>query len=105
MKTIRCLLFIAALIFLMPLSSFAHTPILMCEEDDGQCECRGMFSDMSTAVGADIIVKDDSGRVILKGKINQDGDFVFPIPKTHYTVMMSAGPGHETDPWDPSEEY
>lgn len=105
MKKIRGVLIISVLIFLIPLSSFAHTPILMCEEDDGNCECRGMFSDMSTAGGADIIVKDDSGRVILKGKTNRDGEFLFPIPNTHYTVIMSAGPGHETDPWDSRDEY
>ncbi len=104
MKKIKfACVFIAIAIF-FAVSAMAHTPILICAEDNGNCECKGFFSDMSSAAGAKIIVKDDSGKVIWKGKINEDGECIFSIPKVHYTVTMDAGPGHETEPWDPKDE-
>ena len=92
------------LVFLSGTVSLAHTPILMCHEDDGKCECRGMFSDMSSAVGAKIIIKDNSEKVIREGKIDEDGECIFPIPKVPYKVVMDAGQGHIIDPWDPVDE-
>lgn len=84
-------------------AAYAHTPVLLCEEDDGQCECRGLFSDMSSAAGASILVKNDAGKVILTGKLDEYGEWSFEIPKVHYTVTMDAGAGHVTDPWDPKD--
>lgn len=97
-----CVLFVLTILFAA--TALAHSPILMCAEEDGECECKGMFSDMSLAVSAKVIVKDDSGNVIREGKINKDGEYIFPIPKVHYTVIMDAGPGHVTDPWDPRDD-
>lgn len=97
-----CALFVLTILFAATAS--AHTPILMCVEEDGECKCKGMFSDMSLAVGAKVIVKDDSSKVIQKGKINKDGEYLFPVPKVHYTVIMDAGSGHVTDPWDPGAD-
>ena len=82
---------------------YAHTPVLLCQEDDGQCECRGLFSDMSSAAGADILVKNDAGKVVLKGKLDEDGEWSFSVPEFHYTVTMNAGAGHVSEPWDPED--
>ncbi len=92
------------LVFLSGTVSFAHTPVLMCHEDDGNCECRGMFSDMSSAVGAKVIVKNNSGKVLRQSKIDEDGECIFPIPNVPYKVVMDAGQGHITDPWNPVYE-
>ena len=104
MKRIGFVFVLSVLMILSAATALAHSPILMCVEEDGECECKGMFSDMSLAVGAKVIVKDDSGKVIREGKINEDGECIFPVPKVHYTVIMDAGPGHVTDPWDPRDD-
>ena len=104
MKRIGFVFLLSVLMILSATATFAHSPILMCVEEDGECECKGMFSDMSMAVGAKVVIKDDSGKVIREGKINQDGEYIFPVPKVHYTVIMDAGSGHVTDPWDPRDD-
>ena len=43
-------------------------------------------------------------KVIREGKINEDRECIFPAPKVHYTVIMDAGAGHVTDPWDPRDD-
>ncbi|WDP85782.1 MAG: hypothetical protein HUN05_12095 [Desulfobacter sp.] len=93
------------IIFAFPATGFAQTPILLCDINENQCECRGLFSDMSTAAGAQIIVKNDKGEVLLKKKLNREGEISFAQPDEHYTIIMNAGPGHETDPWDPEDAY
>ena len=104
MKKIGFVFMLFVLTILFAAAALAHTPILMCVEEDGECECKGMFSDMSLTVGAKVIVKDDSGKVIREEKIDEDGECIFPIPKVHYTVIMDAGSGHVTDPWDPRDD-
>jgi hypothetical protein len=93
----------AILLIATPSLALAHTAIINCEESDGECRCQGIFSDMSVAAGARVTVKNDAGQVIRQGKIDADGGFCFPVPDTHYRVYMNAGPGHDADPWDPTE--
>jgi hypothetical protein len=98
-----CALIWAALT-LFPSAAWGHTPILSCFEDGARCECKGIFSDMSVASGADIRVTDGSGKTIVKGVTDGEGEFSFPIPRGEYKVFMNAGPGHAADPWVPIEE-
>lgn len=103
MRGLKIMFWMATVIW-FPALLFAHTAIINCEENDEECCCSGIFSDMSPAAGAVVTVTDDSGKVIRQGKIDADGEFCFPLPHVHYKVFMNAGPGHEAEPWDPSEE-
>jgi len=73
----------------------AHTPLCSCYDNgDGTITCEGGFSDGSSAAGVDMKVVDLNGKVIFKGKINEDGEFTFKKPKTPFKVIFNAGPGH-----------
>jgi hypothetical protein len=101
----RRLTWILGAILLMgtPAPALAHTAIIDCMEADGECQCQGFFSDMSPATGARVTVIDDTGQIIRQGEIDVHGEFSFPLPNTHYRVYMHAGPGHNAEPWDPTE--
>jgi hypothetical protein len=42
-------------------------------------------------------VLDSSGKVPIKGKMNEDGEFTFTKPQGDYTVIFDAGPGHKVE--------
>ncbi|PWI34924.1 hypothetical protein DI392_01205 [Vibrio albus] len=76
-------------------SAMAHTPLCSCYDfGDGTILCEGGFSDGSSASGVDMSVLDVSGKELLKGKINEDGEFEFQKPSVDYKVQFNAGPGH-----------
>jgi hypothetical protein len=74
----------------------AHTPLCACYDNgDGTVLCEGGFSDGSSASGVALFVKDDGGKVVLEGKMNENSEFEFAKPKGKYTVMFDAGAGHQ----------
>ncbi|NVK18488.1 MAG: hypothetical protein HWE30_07340 [Methylocystaceae bacterium] len=76
----------------------AHTPLCSCYDNgDGTVLCEGGFSDGSSASGVGMIVKDDSGNVVLKGKMNENSEFEFQKPDGVYTVIFDAGEGHDIE--------
>ncbi|KMV30058.1 hypothetical protein L4D00_19450 [Photobacterium swingsii] len=84
---------IAAL--LSPTIALAHTPLCSCyDSGDGTVLCEGGFSDGSSATGVEIKVINDSGELVVKGKMNEDSEFEFDKPKSAYHVEFNAGPGH-----------
>lgn len=75
--------------------AFAHTPLCSCsDEGDGTILCEGGYSDGSSAAGVEMRVLDSAGKVIVKGKMDEDSEFTFNKPKGPYKVQFDAGPGH-----------
>lgn len=75
--------------------AFAHTPLCSCYENgDGTVTCEGGFSDGSSAAGVQMRVEDASGTVLIKGRMDQDGEFTFGRPSGAYKVIFDAGEGH-----------
>ncbi|MEA2038514.1 MAG: hypothetical protein U9N82_01625 [Thermodesulfobacteriota bacterium] len=74
---------------------FAHTPLCSCYDNgDGTVTCEGGFSDGSSAAGVEVRVVDSAGKVVLKGKMDEDSEFTFDKPNGGYKVEFDAGPGH-----------
>ncbi len=80
---------------------FAHAPILLCYDNgDGTITCEAGFSDGSSAKGNEIRVenpkeKDPKKKVLIKGKIDKNGEFTFKKPSIkEFIVIFDAGPGH-----------
>ena len=77
------------------LYAFAHTPLCSCYDNgDGTITCEGGFSDGSSAAGVEMKVLDSAGKVIIKGRMDEDSEFTFNKPKGTYKVQFDAGPGH-----------
>ena len=73
----------------------AHTPLCSCYDNgDGSVTCEGGFSDGSSAAGVEIRVEDGSGKVLVKGKMDEDSEYTFQKPDGSYVVLFDAGPGH-----------
>lgn len=93
----RVLIFLFGLMLMLFLTnySYAHTPLCSCyDNEDGTVTCEGGFSDGSSAAGVTMLVVDKSGKVLIKGKMNEDSEFTFKKPDVPYTVIFDAGPGH-----------
>lgn len=75
--------------------AFAHTPFCTCYENgDGSVTCEGGFSDGSTSAGNMMIVKDGNGKILVKGRMDEDGEFSFKKPEGNYSVKMDGGDMH-----------
>lgn len=74
----------------------AHSPLCSCfDNGDGTVTCEGGFSDGSSAAGVTMMVKDAAGKVLVKGKTDRLGNFVFKKPAGGaYKVVFDGGPGH-----------
>ena len=95
MKSILLSCLLAVGLFLAG-QAFAHTPLCSCYDNgDGTITCEGGFSDGSSAAGIEIRVLDKDGKVLIKGKMNEDSEFTFKKPSCPYKVVFDAGPGHE----------
>ena len=78
--------------------SFAHTPLCSCYDNgDGTVTCEGGFSDGSSASGVEMRVQDKQGKVLIKGKMDEDSEYTFDKPASDYTVIFDAGEGHEIE--------
>jgi hypothetical protein len=76
--------------------AFAHSPLCSCfDNGDGTVTCEGGFSDGSSAAGVTMEVRDTSGKVLLKGRMDKLSTFVFKKPaKETYKIVFDAGAGH-----------
>lgn len=76
-------------------SAFAHTPLCSCYDNgDGTVTCEGGFSDGSSAAGVEMRVEDKNGKILVKGKMDEDSEFAFDKPSSPYRVVFDAGEGH-----------
>jgi hypothetical protein len=86
-----------ALFFLVG-TAYAHTPLCSCYDNaDGSITCEGGFSDGSSASGVQIRVEDNDGKVLIKGKMDEDSEFTFNKPSKGYKVVFDAGDGHKIE--------
>ena len=86
------------LILLLTSQVFAHTPLCSCYDNgDGTVTCEGGFSDGSSAAGVSMQVKDDNGKLLVSGKMDEDSEFTFDKPAGSYKVRFYAGEGHEVE--------
>ena len=91
------IMIIAVMIFGLILagSVYAHTPLCSCYDNgDDTVMCEGGFSDGSSASGVQMRVEDNGGKVLLKGKMDEDSEFTFDKPDGAYKVVFDAGEGH-----------
>ena len=91
------LLVIGLLVFGLFLADqvLAHTPLCSCYDNgDGTITCEGGFSDGSSAAGVEMRLLDGNGKVLIKGKMDEDSEFTVKKPDGSYKVQFDAGPGH-----------
>lgn len=84
------------LLLLAPRPALAHTPICNCyEEPDDQVLCEGGFSDGASVEGVEIRVLDDRERVLINGRMDAEGVFLFDRPDADFHVVFDAGDNHQ----------
>ena len=91
------MMFTAALVMMLLMTglSYAHTPLCSCYDNgDGTITCEGGFSDGSSAAEVLMRVEDNGGKVLIKGKMDEDSEFTFQKPSGPYKVIFDAGEGH-----------
>ena len=97
-KISTVLLICMALGFFLGSQVFGHTPLCTCYDNgDGTITCEGGFSDESSGAGVLMRVVDKNGKVLLEGKMDEDGEFTFTKPEVPYKVIFDAGPGHAVE--------
>jgi hypothetical protein len=74
---------------------WAHSPICNCYDNgDGSVTCEGGFSDGSSAAGVAIRIVDARDRVLIDGRMEDDGTFSFAKPDQEFHVVFDAGQSH-----------
>ncbi len=94
----RKFLIIVSLLFLyVSTGLFAHTPLLMLEDnDDGTLTVEGGFSTGAGAAGVDFYVKRKiDGSIILQQKFPESSIIDITIPQEPYYLVFDGGPGHK----------
>lgn len=96
MKKLKRIGIALAVLSILPLGHLAaHTPICSCfDNDDGTITCEGGFSDGSSAEGVEMRVERPTGRVLIKGMMDEVSEFNFKKPSGSYLVIFNAGDGH-----------
>ena len=81
-------------ILILNSQAFAHTLFMTVEDnEDGTVTVQGMFSTGATGAGIEVRLEDEKGKVLLKGKTDDDGECTFKKPGVFYTIIMDFGPG------------
>ena len=84
---------LSVMFFVVP--CLGHTPYMACYDNgDGTITCYGEFSDGSSGAGTAMRVTGPDGNILLKGVMDQDGEYTFKTPRGAFMVIFDAGPGH-----------
>lgn len=79
-------------------SAMGHSALMNCfDNGDNTFTCQGGFSDGSSATGIEISVRDRSGNVLQKAKMDSNSEVVFERPQGDFTVLFNGGPGHSVE--------
>ena len=82
-------------LFALAATAYGHNAICECfDNGDGNITCEGGFSDGGKAVGVPLRVLDQSGKVLIDGKMSEQSDYTFAKPKVDFRVQFDAGQGH-----------
>ncbi len=93
MKRLTVLVFL--LLFYLSAQSFAHKISTFVDVEDGNVSIVSYFSDGTPAKNAKITVYDATGKVVLTGKTNREGEFDFSLKKPgSYRAVVLAELGH-----------
>ena len=93
-KTFASLLACLVLALILNSQAFAHTLFMTVEDnEDGTVTVQGMFSTGAIGTGIEVRLEDEKGRVLWKGKTDDDGECTFEKPGVPYTIVMDFGPG------------
>lgn len=95
MNRSRLVLASLPLLTLAATAVYAHNAICDCfDNGDETITCEGGFSDGGKAVGVPVHVFDQSGKVLIDGKMSDKSDFTFAKPKVDFRVEFDGGQGH-----------
>ncbi len=82
-------------LFALAATAYGHNAICECfDNGDGNITCEGGFSDGGKAAGVPLRVLDQSGKVLIDGKMSEQSDYTFAKPKVDFRVEFDAGQGH-----------
>ena len=93
-KTVITFLICFILGLFLPLDVLAHTLYMTVEDNDnGTVTVQGMFSTGAIAASVEVRLEDEKGKVLWKGRTDDDGECTFKKPGVPYTIIMDFGPG------------
>lgn len=73
----------------------AHTLFMSAyDNEDGTVTVEGVFSTGASASSVEIRLEDKKGKTMLKGKLDELGEYTFTKPSKAYDIVLDAGPGH-----------
>jgi len=79
----------------MAVPALAHTLFMnLNDNEDGTVTVEGMYSTGALASKTEVRLENHDGKILFKGKTNEDGELEFKKPKQPYTIILDAGPGH-----------
>ena len=85
--------------------ALAHKVLLTAYVEGDTVFVEGGFSDGTPCKNAKVEVFDPSGKKLLEGKTNEDGEFSFKPPqKTDLKLVLNAGMGHRGEYTVPADE-
>lgn len=79
---------------LLSLPATAHSIFLNCEALAETVECKGSFSDGSSADNIPFEVISYEDEMLSAGRTDPDATFNFNTPDQDYYILLDAGPGH-----------
>lgn len=83
------------LLALAAAAAYAHNAICDCfDNGDDTITCEGGFSDGGKAVGVPVRVLDQTGKILIDGKMSEQSDYTFAKPTVDFRVEFDAGQGH-----------
>ncbi len=75
--------------------AFAHTLYMtVTDNEDGSILVEGMYSTGAIASNTEVRLEDAKGKILFKGKTDEDGELEIAKPKVEYSIILDAGPGH-----------
>ncbi len=93
-KTFPSLLACLTLALILNSQAFAHTLFMTVEDnEDGTVTVHGMFSTGAVGAWIEVRLENEKGKVLWKGKTDNDGECTFKKPGALYTIIMDFGPG------------
>jgi len=92
------LFFASILIISTNLPVLAHKVIIFAWVEGDTVFTESKFSGGKEATGAQVLVFDREGKLLLEGKTNNKGEFSFKIPKiTDLRIVLNAAMGHKAE--------
>ena len=79
-------------------TALAHAPVLWCYVEGGKVHVEAFFSSGAKIQGGKIYVVDQSGKKLLEGTTDKQGNFEFTPPvKDDMTIVLRVDSGHTAD--------